>query len=280
MAKDKLDLSEIKSIFPKRKLDSHKGENGRILIIGGSVEYFGAPILSGYGALFSGCDLVTLYVPECNFDVTRNGNPDFIVKKYKGEYFNKKAAKKIIDFAKTCDCILIGPGISDKKAVIRGVKYFLKNVNAPIVLDSFAIYALKEFKNSRLPQPIVITPHKTEYEKFSGEKFDLKKMSSLAKRLHINILLKGKDDYITTENGEIFKNTTGDAGMTVGGSGDVLAGFIASLISQKVTLKNACKIAVYIFGIVGENLFKQKHYGYTASDLASNIPFVIKSLIK
>jgi len=280
---------EIAHLFPQRAPSSHKGQNGRVLIIGGSADYYGAPILSATGALNSGCDLVYLYVPEYNFDITRNAAPDFIVKKYSGNYFNIRAAREISNFAKTCDCALIGPGIGEDESVINGVVDFLEHVKIPAVLDSNAIYALKKIKNFPLEQPIVITPHLNEFGRLTDKEFDIsdpnelerKKimyMQMISKELHINIVLKGKDDYISSDDGEISKNITGNAGMTVGGTGDVLSGFIASLIAQGANIINACKIAVFTNGLAGENLFKRKHYCYTASDLAAEIPFVIKSL--
>lgn len=282
--------SEIKALFPVRKADSHKGMNGRVLIIGGSVDYYGAPILSAMGALNSGCDLVYLYVPECNFEVTRNAMPDFIVKKYSGNYFNKKAAHEISTFAKTCNVALIGPGIGEQESVIEGVIEFLRRVHIPTVLDSHAIYALKKIKEFPFEQPIIITPHLNEFEqlidkelnKFSASDLERKKLlylQMLSKELHINIVLKGHFSYISSGNGEICKNTTGDAGMTVGGTGDVLAGFIASLISQGTSPISACKAAIFTNGLAGENLFKKKHYCYTASDLANELPYTIKNIL-
>ncbi len=281
--------NDVKKIFPSRIPESHKGMNGRVLIIGGSADYYGAPILSAMGALNSGCDLVYLYVPECNFDVTRNAAPDFIVKKYSGDYFNKKAAHEIANFAKTCDCALIGPGIGEDENVIDGVIEFLKRAKIPIVLDSTAIYALKKIKDFPFEQPIVITPHLNEFERLIDKELDIadsiglerKKilyLQMLSKELHINIVLKGKDDYISSDEGAICKNTTGNAGMTVGGTGDVLAGFVVSLTSQGANFINACKIAAFANGLAGENLFKKKHHCYTASDLAAELPFVIKNL--
>lgn len=282
--------SEIKALFPLRKAESHKGMNGRVLIIGGSIEYYGAPILSAYGALNSGCDLVYLYVPECNFNVTRSMYPDFIVKKFTGDYFNKKAVSEIIDLGKTCHSALIGPGIGENESVTEGTIEFLRRVHIPVVLDSNAIYSLKKIKEFPFEQPIIITPHLNEFgilidKEISTEdpiEFERKKilyLQMLSKELYINIVLKGKVDYISSDRGEVVKNITGNAGMTVGGSGDVLAGFIASLISQGASPINACKAAIYVFGLNGEDLFEKKHYCYTASDLAENLPYIIKSII-
>lgn len=285
-----LKRSEIKALFPLRKAESHKGMNGRVLIIGGSTDYYGAPILSAMGALNAGCDLVYLYVPECNFDVTRNTAPDFIVKKYSGDCFNKKAAIEIANFAKTCHAALIGPGIGETESVIEGAIEFLRRVHIPTVLDSYAIYTLKKVKEFPFEQPIIITPHLNEFGKLVDKELDISNFAELerkkllylqmlSKELYINIVLKGKVDYISSDRGDVVKNVTGNAGMTVGGTGDVLGGFIASLISQGASPINACKAAVFANGLAGENLFKKKHYCYTASDLANELPYTIKNIL-
>lgn len=282
--------NDVKKLFPSRIPESHKGMNGRVLLIGGSIDYYGALILSAMGALNSGCDLVYLYVPECNFDVTRCAMPDFIVKKYSGDYFNKKAAHEISNFAKTCNAALIGPGIGEQESVIEGTIEFLRRVHVPTVLDSHAIYALKKVKEFPFEQPIIITPHLAEFEKLIDKKLDIhdpaelerKKLlylQMLSKELCINIVLKGRLDYISSDRGDVVKNATGNAGMTVGGTGDVLAGVIASLISQGASPINAAKAAAFVNGIAGENLFKKKHYCYTASDLANELPYIIKNVL-
>ena len=132
----------IKKLLRKRELTSHKGKNGRLLIIGGSIDYHGAPILAAKAAFRAGADLVYMYVPECNFDVTRAASPDFIVKKYSGEYFSPRAASEIISFGKTCDAVLIGPGLGEKESVLEGVLELIKkqeeeSVNIASFLDFF-----------------------------------------------------------------------------------------------------------------------------------------------
>lgn len=91
---------DIRKLYPRRASDSHKGMNGRLMIVGGSIDYYGAPLLSALGALYSGVDLVYLFVPECNFDVARSMYPDFIVRTFPGEYLDVKAIRPVVDFSK------------------------------------------------------------------------------------------------------------------------------------------------------------------------------------
>ncbi|MCA9373679.1 MAG: NAD(P)H-hydrate dehydratase [Candidatus Gracilibacteria bacterium] len=285
MVKD-LKIGDIKKIYPRRAADSHKGMNGRVMVVGGSIDYYGAPILSGLGALYGGADLVHLFVPECNFDVSRSMYPDFIVHSFPGDFLDMKAITPIVDFAKKCDVVLIGPGLGEREETRTALATIIKSISIPTVLDSNAIQVLKKIKE--VPrQQIVITPHHNEFETLTGK--DIKISGSLSNKvvllrtlatdLKINIILKGPEDLIASDEGEILKNTTGNPGMTVGGSGDVLSGFVASLIAQGATPFAACKIAAHLFGKVGDDLAKVKGYNFSATDLAMEIPYVTRDMI-
>lgn len=276
--------SSIKKLLPQRRLDSHKGQNGRVLIVGGSIDYYGPPILAGLAALYSGTDLVYLYVPECNFDSARSMYPDFIVKKYDGDYLNERAAAQIVRFGKKCDAVVIGPGLSDDEKVVAGVIEILNNLRIPTVLDADAISALKKIEKFPLEQQIVITPHQNEFrnmvdrEVIVDEK-DAKSvilLRSISMDLHINVLLKGRIDYVSSVEGNVETNNTGNPGMTVGGSGDVLAGLVGSFLAQGLGGYDAARCAAYYMGKAGDFMFKNKGINYSASDIALALPYVLK----
>jgi NAD(P)H-hydrate epimerase len=277
--------SAISKLLPKRDPNSHKGQNGKVLIVGGSLDYYGAPILAGLGALYSGADLVYLYVPECNFDCTRSMYPDFIVKKYPSEFLTARVAANIIEFGKECDSVLIGPGLSSNEKVLEGVLEIVKNLHIPTVLDADAISVLKKIDKFPLPQSIVITPHHNEFKNLVDREMDVKDgdpksvilLRSVAMDLHINVLLKGPEDYIASEEGYVEVNTTGNAGMTVGGSGDVLAGVVATFLAQGLEAFDAAKCGAFFNGLAGDFLKKRKGYCFSASDIALTLPYVIKS---
>ena len=259
--------------------------NGKVLIVGGSIEYYGAPLLATLAAYKTGADLVYTFVPDCNFDVSRSFYPDFIVRKFHGNYLAEDAVTDIVEFSKTCDCLLIGPGLSDRAATLRATQLILERVNIPTILDASAIQVLTKITRVPLSQPIVITPHINEFELLTSK--DLENMEkvklnailhTLAKDLHINIVLKGAEDFITSDNGETVINTTGNAGMTVGGTGDVLAGAIASFIAQGVKPFDACKLACYFCGASGDALLKEKGFLYLAGEVASNLPATIANI--
>lgn len=279
--------STVQKLMPKRSDKSHKGQNGRVLIVGGSLDFYGAPILAGLGALNSGADLVYLYVPECNFDVSRSLFPDFIVKKYSGERLSERDAAEIIEFGKKkCDSLLIGPGLSDNEKSLDAVLEIIKNLNIPTVIDADAIPVLKKISKFPLPQPIVITPHKNEFRYLVDREVvvegdDHKSvilLRSISMDLHINVLLKGPVDYVSSEDGYVETNSTGNSGMTVGGTGDVLAGMVATFLAQGLEGFDAARCAAYINGAAGDLLKKEMGFAFSASDLAKKLPYVIAKI--
>lgn len=276
--------SLVKKLLPHREKNSHKGENGRVLIVGGSLDYYGAPVLAGLGALYSGADLVYLYVPECNFDVARGFYPDFIVKKYPGEFLTERYTDQIVEFGKKkCDSVLIGPGLSDKEQTIDAAIGIVKELHIPTVLDADALNVLKKIDKFPLPQPIIITPHMNEFRNLvdrdvvvtEEDPKSIVLLRSLSMDLHINVLLKGRIDYISSEEGIVETNFTGNAGMTVGGSGDVLAGVVAAFLAQGLEGYDAARCAAYIAGRAGDLLARQKGFAYSASDIAMTLPYAI-----
>jgi len=273
---------ELKLFFKKRPKDSHKGQNGVVLVIGGSKDFIGAPALAGMAALSclrTGIDLCIIAAPEKAGYVINTYSPDLIVKKFKGEYLTKKHLKKILELEKKCDCVLIGPGLGLEKQTIQFVQGLVKKSKKPLVLDADAIKACSGMKFSK---KVLITPHNKEFEIFSGKKIKrktLKQKIELVKKTALKhnciILLKGKIDIIS--NGEkIIFNKTGNAGMTVGGTGDILSGLCSGFIGLKLDLFDSAKAAAFVNGKIGEKLYKKKGYSYIASDFVKEIPFWIK----
>lgn len=281
-------LADFKKTVPKRDPLSYKSKNGRVLVVGGSIDYHGAPLFSAWGALNSGADLVYMAVPECNFDVSRNFAPDLIVHKYPGEFLNTRGQEIILTMAQKADAVIFGPGLGDRTETMRALKFLVEHLSVPTILDTTAIQVLEMIEKMPLKQKLVITPHHTEFEKLTGKSFKISDPSdhkvrvirTLAKDLGINILLKGPIDIIAGDDGRIEENSNGNAGMTVGGSGDVLSGLVAGLLAQGLSPFDASACGAYILGTCGDRLFKVKGYAYTASDLAQEIPFVVKDILK
>ncbi len=276
--------STIKKLLPRRDVASHKGQNGRVLVVGGSLDYYGAPLLAGLGALNSGADLAFLYGPECNFECTRSIYPDFIVKKFKGDSLSKDAVAEIVEFGnKKCDSVLIGPGLGDGDEVLEAVKEIVLNLRIPTVLDADAIQVLKKIEKFPLQQPIVITPHSNEFRNLVDREVIVAKtdpksvilLRSISMDLHINVLLKGPVDYVSSDEGNVQINLTGNSGMTVGGTGDVLAGVVARYLAAGIEGFDAARCAAFLVGEAGDYVYKQKNENFVASDVAMALPYVI-----
>lgn len=267
-----------------RRADSHKGENGRVLIIGGSIEYHGAPILAAYGALHSGADLVTLCVPDSIGNVVRSGNPDLMVRTFEGDYLSEGSAHTIRYLIPGMDAIVIGPGLGMNRIVKKGLEAFFQlKPTSPMVIDADALNQLDHRMLENLDT--VVTPHKGEFTRLTGVDMvsnpDKRKelIRRWAEKLNTTILLKSPIDIIASEDGRVRLNKTGNPGMTVGGTGDVLAGVVGGFLSMGFPLFEAACSGAFVNGTAGDNLYKFKGYGYTASDITKELPYTIKRLI-
>ena len=270
---------------------SHKGENGRVMIVGGSIEYVGAVMLAGIAVFRVGVDLVVIAAPYKVAWAINTFSPDLITKKFSGDYFVMKHAKKIVDSAKDFDAVLIGNGMGIRKQTINFSKYVIKNIKNNKVIDADAIKAMdiKKTKNS------IITPHSEELEiMLKNNNIDVSKFkkikinnykgkanfikNNLKNFLNNNnvILLKGKLDIVMSKN-KTYYNKTGNPAMSVGGTGDVLAGMCAGLLAQTKDLFRSACIAAYVNGKIGDALFKKTGYGFMASEMLDYIP---KELMK
>ena len=245
----------------KRSRKSHKGDNGRALVIGGSIDYAGAVYLAGMAAFRAGVDNVTIVAPEKVAWVVNCLSPDFITVKVKGDYFTTSSVNKIVELSKKFDVVVIGNGIGVRKETKKFAAAVAKKIKAFKVIDADAIKSVKlqDVSNS------IITPHEKEFEillKNSGctEKNVKSKIGSNV------IIVKAAEDKIISKN-KIAYNKTGHAGMTVSGTGDVLAGMAAGILAQERNLWKAAVVAAYVNGKIGEKLSKKFGYGMTASDM-------------
>ncbi|MCK5283670.1 MAG: NAD(P)H-hydrate dehydratase [Nanoarchaeota archaeon] len=256
--------------FPKRKANSRKGDNGRVLVIGGSRDYVGALALAGLAALRSGVDWVTIAAPEKVGWAVNTLSADLVVKKYKGDDFCASHVKDLLKEESKYDIVLIGNGIGMHAASF--VKKYVKESKKRLVIDADAlkVISLDWVDNA------ILTPHKRELEllmKNSG----IRNRKELMKRLRNNVIIvKGKIDEIITKD-DVFYNKTGNAGMTKAGTGDVLAGLCAGFYAQTKDNLMAAKLAAYYNGLIGDILLKKKKgYTYLASDMVKEIERIVK----
>ncbi|MCR4335601.1 MAG: NAD(P)H-hydrate dehydratase [archaeon] len=277
--------TKVKKFFKKRKTDSHKGDNGIVLVIGGSTDLIGAPALAGMSTmacLRTGIDLCIIASPEKAGLIINSFALDLIVKKFKGDFFTKKHLKKINELEKKADSVLIGPGIGKEKQTNEFVKEFVQKNRKPLVIDADAIKACAGMKFNGA---VLLTPHEKEFEIFSGKKLygkNINEKIKLVKETSLKhkciILLKGKTDIIS-DGKKTTLNKTGNAGMTVAGTGDSLAGLCVGFNALGLDLFQAAEAGAFVNGKIGDLLYKKMGYSYIASDFAKEVPYWIKKLL-
>ena len=274
--------SLVRKSLPKKHDWSHKGDFGRLLIIGGSKTYYGAPVLSALAALRTGCDLVRIVAPEKSAEVYASISPDLMVEPIPGHNFNNWHARGILDLAKDYDAVLIGPGLGIKRETLSFVHNFLQRLDKPCVIDADAIKAISSNKKI-LKSNCVLTPHSMEFQLLTDQKpsNNLRERSEqvklFTKHLGCTILLKGHIDIISNGK-ETLLNKTGTPFMTKGGTGDVLAGICGALLAMGFSPIAAASSAAYLNGLAGEAIAKRLGQGLLASDVVNNIPSILKRL--
>jgi hydroxyethylthiazole kinase-like uncharacterized protein yjeF len=260
--------------IPKRGGDEHKGDFGRLLVVGGSKEFSGTPALVGRAALRTGVDLAVILAPiyaarKMQLD------PDLIVRPLKSEsYLKTEDVDEILKM--NFDSVIIGNGLGTEDETRYALKKLIRKIDKPVILDADA---LKLIKIKQVRKNFILTPHGGEFEKLFGEYGEnaeerVKTVEKFAKKTKSVILLKGLTDVISS--GEKTRlNLTGNAGMTVGGTGDMLAGIVGALSCRTDGFTAACAGA-FLSGLAGDIALKELSYSLTATDCIERIPKAIK----
>ncbi len=276
-----LQSSIVKKFIPPRKSSSRKGENGKVLVVGGSYFYHGAPILSSLAALRAGSDLVYTCVPKINVASTRAFSPNLIVVPLADAKLTRGAVHKLLGIVpKELDSCTIGMGlgIQDREALKVLVNSLLDRT-VMLSLDASALIPeiLPEIKGKK----VVLTPHAGEFRRMFGEmpseniKHRTMMVQKYAKENDLTILLKGPTDVISNGK-DTFLNPKNISAMTVGGTGDVLSGIVASILAKNKNPVEAASVAVFVNGKAG--LLAQRKHGLhiVATDLLDFISIVMK----
>lgn len=258
----------------KPKINSHKGQNGSVLIIGSNDTYIGAVIFAANACISQGVDLVYIIVPESSANIIKQYNPEFIVKGVKGNILSLDDYDIIKEFINRVDSVLIGSGAglnNETKDLFNKIIYDFPKKN--IIIDADALKLVD--KNNIKKANTILTPHKYEFETFfdcelPDELYDkVALLNKLSNEYNTVILLKGVVDIISTAN-DYKLNRTGNQGMTSGGTGDILAG-LTTAISTKNSLFEAAYISAFILGNAGDEALKEYGYNYSSNDLLKKI---------
>jgi hydroxyethylthiazole kinase-like uncharacterized protein yjeF len=273
---------DVSFLTKQRPPHSHKGDFGRLLIVGGSEVFSGAPTLVALAALRTGVDVAYVAAPERTAYAISSLSPDLITIKLEGEHFNPRNVSVLKSYLESANAVVLGPGLGLHTETREAVETLIGEVEGagkPLLLDADGLKAFAEFKRP-LKVPLVLTPHAGEYAVLTGRKLsdDLtERVSDVQKataELSAVMLLKGHVDIIS--DGSRFKlNFTGNPGMTVGGTGDVLSGIVGAFLAQEVDPFEAAVAGAFINGAAGDFVCAEKGYHMVSTDLIDQIPSVM-----
>ena len=273
--------------LPRRERDSHKGDYGKLLIVAGSEGYTGAPVFAAEGALRSGAGLVYLGVPRDVYPMVATRCSSAM------PFPLPDDPEQLVERARSCDVVLVGPGMGRSAQAQRLMFHLMEEVEGPLVLDADGLNAL-EGQTQRLRARTgltVLTPHDGEFARLAGCSLPLndrvEQAVHLAQETGCVVVLKGHETLTVDPRGRVWRNTTGNPGMAKGGSGDILAGMIASLLGQKqLTGCVSCPgelvaWAVYLHGAAGDAAAaRYGEYGMLPDDTLAAVAGVLQTHIQ
>ena len=259
--------------IPKRNLLARKGNNGKVLVIGGNEVFHGAPILTALGVEKSGVDLIFPFVPPKHEIMTKITSENFIVHTFQKNIFTPKDAQNALNLCQNADVVVVGNGLGKEKETECAILDFLTFVKIPVIIDADAIISGILYVPNK--KNWILTPHEGEFQRLFKEKGTKTNVQKQAKIHQFTILKKGKEDIITDKK-QNFLNTTGCPEMSIGGTGDALAGITAGFLSQGLSPFEAAQSATYFWGKCGEELQKEK-FSFTTREMLERFPYVVKN---
>jgi len=277
-----IDRELVSPMVKKREKFSHKGTYGHALFIGGSYGKMGSVVLAAKAILRTGVGLLTCHIPASGNDILQIAVPEAMVSADKSDHF----IGDIPDLS-PYSAIGVGPGLGTNAALFGMISALLGKCDKPLVLDADALNIISLNKDwlQKLPKNSVLTPHPKEFERLTGcleTDFNrLQRQIGFSQKYHCIVVLKGAHTSITSPDGSVWFNSTGNPGMATAGSGDVLTGIILSLLAQKYSPLDAAILGVYLHGLAGDKAsFISGQESMIASDIVSNIGSAFKTIIQ
>ncbi|TKX74051.1 NAD(P)H-hydrate dehydratase [Halorubrum sp. GN11_10-6_MGM] len=254
-----------------RDPDSHKGDNGEVLVVGGG-PYTGAPTLSALAALRAGADLVRVACPESVADAVQRFSPNLIVRPLPGDRVGAAHTERVASLAAEHDVVVLGPGLGGGDGTEAFVREFLTEYEGRAVVDADALRIVPEVDTDA---ELICTPHQGELVGMGGETADdpnerAELVSEFAAEIGHTLLVKGAVD-VVADGGDVRLNRTGNPGMTVGGTGDVLAGTVGALAAVTDHFR-AAAVGAYAVGRAGDAAAEANGAGLVATDLPDRLP--------
>lgn len=272
--------------LPPRAPDGHKGDYGRVLVIGGSPGMSGASVLCGSAALRVGAGLVRVAVPRDILPIVAAGNPCYMTASLSQDddgRLDAAAASDLRRLAAESDVVALGPGLGRSADLDRLVVDLVRHVQRPMVVDADALNALAQDVTALKAHagPVLITPHPGEFARLLGTTIASVQESRrecaarFAAEHGVIVVLKGRGT-VVSDGRQFYENTTGNPAMATGGTGDVLTGVIAALLGQGLEPFAAAQLGVYVHGLAGDLARDQLGIGLMASDLLDFLPQALR----
>ena len=282
-----IDSKMIKNILPPRRQNSHKGDYGKVLIIGGSIGMSGAVAMAAQSCIKCGAGLVTAAVPECINGALEEKltEPMTIPLPCKNGQVDISCIGKLTSLINNYDVCLFGPGIGRNEYIQEILEKLLEVSEIPVIIDADGLFALSQ-RNDMLDKckcSVILTPHEMEMSRISkcGLEYVSENRIELSQSYvsthGVTLILKGPHTIVTSVSGEQYININGNNGMATGGSGDVLAGMVAAFVGRGIDECDAACLGVYLHGLAGDISAKELgYYSMLPTDIIKNIPYALK----
>lgn len=272
----------VLSLLPDRNPWGHKGNFGKLLLLCGSRGYTGAAFFAAVGALRSGAGLVFLGVPESIYGIeaVKLNEPVIFPLPDAGGRLSADAVPEILTRLPQMDAVLVGPGLGQSEGTLAVVRAVLEKAECPVVVDADGINVLSAHRDLLRGRklPTILTPHDGEFARLGGVIGEdrMAAAAALAEELGCVVLLKGHETCIT-DGTDGYLNPTGNPGMAVGGSGDVLAGVITALLGAGLPPLEAAACGAWLHGAAGDRCAAELgQYGMLPTDMLSALPRLMK----
>ena len=272
----------VLSLLPDRNPWGHKGNFGKLLLLCGSRRYTGAAFFAAMGALRSGAGLVFLGVPESIYGIeaVKLNEPVIFPLPDAGGRLSADAVPEILSRLPQMDAVLVGPGLGQSEGTLAVVRAVLEKAECPVVVDADGINVLSAHRDLLRGRklPTILTPHDGEFARLGGVIGEdrMAAAAALAEELGCVVLLKGHETCIT-DGTDGYINPTGNPGMAVGGSGDVLAGVITALLGAGLPPLEAAACGAWLHGAAGDRCAAELgQYGMLPTDMLSALPRLMK----
>lgn len=272
--------ADIKAMLRPRSRFSHKGTVGHALLIAGKRGMAGAAIMASRACMRSGAGKLTLHTPECNMPLVQVAVPEVVVQADR----DADCFCRSVDTS-AFDALAIGPGIGTASETAQAFIEQVRQAKCPTLIDADAINILGMHRGwiTQMPKGCIFTPHKKELfgliSNTNNSYEELERTRELAQRQQVYIIVKGAFSAVCTPSGNVYFNTTGNAGMATAGSGDVLTGIILALLAQDYSPEQACRFGVFLHGLAGDMaLENQSEESLIATDIIDNIGKAFKHL--